>query len=150
MDSRARHFVVFWFSTFFFLVCYFLKFDEFIFSLQDTYNSRLNERYEDDPSTSLDLDRNRVYGLCNIMAENLWIARSVSTVGCSQLILSTQTLKFTTMLEQWVQGQTTHLNEKYKCFTSDYKELCRMVMEMRSQMGRTCAPPNWLYGSGDD
>jgi hypothetical protein len=55
----------------FFLVCYFLKFDEFIFSLQDTYNSRLNERYEDDPSTYLDLDRNRVYGLCNIMAENL-------------------------------------------------------------------------------
>jgi hypothetical protein len=34
----------------------FLQFDEFIFSFQDTYNSRLKERYGDDPSTDLDLD----------------------------------------------------------------------------------------------
>jgi hypothetical protein len=61
---------------------------------QETYNSRLRERYGDDPSTHPDFDpdlwmevrssggpeKNRVYNLSNTTAENLWSARSVSTV----------------------------------------------------------------------
>jgi hypothetical protein len=77
--------VVCWCLIIFFLSYYVLEFDEFIFSLQDTYNSRLKERYGDEPSTHLDIgpdlwleeesfggpDRNRVYGLFNTMTENL-------------------------------------------------------------------------------
>jgi len=34
----------------------------------------------------------------------------------------------------------THFNDKYEQLTTDYKELCWLVMEMRSQMGSSCAP----------
>jgi len=81
----------------FFLSYYFLEFDEFISSIQDTYKNQLNERYRDNPSTHPDVDldlllevgsfngpdRNRVYGFSNITAENLWTTHGVSTVGCS-------------------------------------------------------------------
>jgi len=114
MDSRAKHFVVCWFSIFFLSSYYFLEFDEFIFSFQDTYNSQLKKRYEDDSLTHPDLnlnlwlevrsfsgsDRNRVYELSNITTKNLWMTHSALTVGCSQSILSTQILEFTTMLDQ--------------------------------------------------
>jgi hypothetical protein len=30
------------------------------------------------------------------------------------------------------------------------KELCQIVMNMRSQMGGTNAPPYWPYGPGND
>ena len=43
-------------STFFFLSYYLLEFDEFIFYFQETYNSRLKEKYEDNPSTYLDIN----------------------------------------------------------------------------------------------
>ena len=56
VDSQARHSMVCWFSTIFLLSYYFLDFDGFIFSFQDTYNSRLNERNGDDLSTHLDFD----------------------------------------------------------------------------------------------
>ena len=107
----------------------------------------MNERYEDESSTlpdiNLDLllegesfggrDRNRVFGLSNTMTENLWTTLSASVIGCFQSILSSQTLKFATMLDQRVQDQTTHLNDKYE----------RLIVG-------SCVPPNWLYGSGDD
>jgi hypothetical protein len=117
VDSQAQHFVVRRFSTIFFLSNYnFLQFDEFIFSFQDTYNSCLKKRYENDLSTHLDIDldlwleaglsggpsRNQVYGLSNTTVENLRMTCSVSTVGCSQLVLSTQTLEFTVMLNQQI------------------------------------------------
>ena len=54
MNNQAQHFVACWFTTIFFLSYYFLEFDEFAF--YDTYNSRLNERYRDDPSTHLNLN----------------------------------------------------------------------------------------------
>ena len=54
------------------------------------------------------------------------------------------------MLDQQVQDQITHLNDKYKRLTTDYEELRRLVMEMRSQMGGLCAPYNWVPGLGDD
>ena len=85
MDSWAQHFVVYWFSTIFFLSYYLLKFDEFIFYFQESYNSRLKERYWDDPMIHLDINsdlwlkirlfsgpnKNQVYGLFNITTENL-------------------------------------------------------------------------------
>jgi len=66
------------------------------------------------------------------MIKNLRTTRSVLTIGCSQSILSTQTLKFMAMLDQQVQAQMTHLNEKYKRLTTDYEELRRLLVEMRS------------------
>ena len=39
-------------------------------------------------------DKNQIYGLSNTTAENLWVARSVSTVGSSQSVLSTQSKEF--------------------------------------------------------
>ena len=54
VDSQAQYFVVCWCLIIFYLSYYVL--DEFIFSLHDTYNSRLKERYEDEPSTHLDID----------------------------------------------------------------------------------------------
>jgi len=64
----------------------------------------LRKRYKDDPSTHPDLDldlwmkarsfggpdKNRVYGLSNTTNDNLWATHSVSTVGSSQSVLSTQ------------------------------------------------------------
>jgi hypothetical protein len=45
-------------------------------------------------------DRNRVDGLSKTMAKNLRTTYSVSTVGCSQSIPSTQTPEFEVMLDQ--------------------------------------------------
>jgi hypothetical protein len=46
------------------------------------------------------------------------------------------------MLDQRVHDRMTHLNEKYEQLIIDYEELRRMIMEMRSQMGGSCAPSN--------
>ena len=87
------------------------------------------ERYGDDPSTHQDFNpdlwmearfsgwpgRNRVYGLSNTMTENLRTARSVSTVGSSQLVLSTQSQEFAVL-----QQHTTHLTEKSERLSADY------------------------------
>ena len=73
------------------------------FHFQETYNSRLRERYEDDPSTRLNFDpdlwmevrsssgpdKNEVYMLSNTTSENLWVTHSVSTIGSFQLVSST-------------------------------------------------------------
>jgi hypothetical protein len=73
------------------------------------------------------------------MTENLQMTHSVSIIGNSQLLPSTQSSKFATLLQQRVQEHTTHLNEKYEWLSADYEELHRMVMDIRSQMGGTCA-----------
>jgi len=110
----------------------------------DTYNSRLKERYEGDSSTHLDLDldlwlevessygldKNWLYGLSNTTAKNLQTFRSVLIVGFSQSILSTP--EFATMLDQRVQAWMILLNDKYKQLNADYKEFCRLIIEMRS------------------
>ena len=76
----------------------------FFFYFQETYNNRLKERYADDilthPEFNPDLwmeagssagpDKNRVYGLSNTTAQNIRVACSVSTVGSSQSVSSTQ------------------------------------------------------------
>jgi len=109
----------------------------------------LNERCRDDPSTHPDVDldlwlkvrsfngsdRNRVYRFSNITAKNLRTTHSASTIGCSELIPSTQTSKLVAMLDQQMQTRTCHLNEKcekYKQLTDDYEELCRSIMEIES------------------
>jgi hypothetical protein len=90
----------------YFVSYYFLELNMMILKKknQETYNSRLRERYGDDPLTQPDfdpdlwmevgssggLDKNRVYGLSNTTAEKLRSARSVSTIGSSPSVSSTQ------------------------------------------------------------
>jgi hypothetical protein len=164
IDSRDQHFLVRWFSIIFFLSYYLLEFDDFIFYFHETYNSWLKERHGDDPSINPDFDldlwlearssdgpdRNRVYKLSNTTAENLWTTYSVSTVGCSHSIPSTQSLEFVAFLDQRVQKYTAHLNENYELFSVNYEELCQMVMDTRSQMSGTCVPFYWPHSSGND
>ena len=92
-------------QPFYFLSYYFswIQYDDFFFDFQETYNSRLRERYEDDPSTRLNFDpdlwmevrsssgpdKNEVYMLSNTTSENLWVTHSVSTIGSFQLVSST-------------------------------------------------------------
>jgi hypothetical protein len=100
-------------------------------------NSRSRERYGDDPLTHPDFDpdlwmevgsssgpdKNQVYGLSNTTAENLRSARSVSAVGSSPSVSSTQSDEFVALKQQ------------YERLSTDYDKLRQMVMEMRSRMG---------------
>jgi phage shock protein A len=106
-------------------------------------------------------DKNQVYGLSNTTADNLRAARSVSTVGSSQSVSSTQTKEFVAL-----QQHTAQLTEKYDHLSAEYaqlkvehtqqkaeyaqryaqqkvdhEQLREMVMNMASQSGDTCAPP---------
>jgi hypothetical protein len=113
----------------------------------------LRERYGDNPSTHPDFDpdlwmevgsfggsdKNRVYGLSNTTAENLRSALSVSTVGSSPSISSTQ-------FEELIA-----LKQQYQQLSTNYNELRHIVMEMRSKMSDdTCAAPFWSYGPGNN
>jgi hypothetical protein len=84
-------------------------------NFKETYNSQLRDRYGDDPSThpdfDLDLwmkvgssggpDKDRVYGLSNTTAENLQVARGISTVGSSPSVLSAQSKEFMALKQQY-------------------------------------------------
>jgi len=86
-------------QPFYFVSYYFyrIEYDDYFFHFKETYNSQLRERYRDDPSTHPEFDpdlwmevgssggpdKNWVYGLSNTTAENLRVARSVSTIGSS-------------------------------------------------------------------
>jgi len=134
------------------------------FYFQETYNSRLNEKYKDDPLTHPNFNLylwmeaessggsniNPEYRLSNTTTKNLWTTRSVSTIGSSQLIPSTQFSEFTALLQYGVQEHTTHLNEKYEWLSADYEELRRMILDIRSQMGGTYTPSYWPYGLEND
>jgi len=115
---------------------------------QETYNSRLRERYGDDPLTQPDFDpdlwmkvgsssgpdKNWVYGLSNTTAEKLRLARSVSTVRSSPSVSSTQ-------------SEFLALKQQYERLSTDYAQLHQMVMEIRSKMGDDpCAASFWPYG----
>jgi hypothetical protein len=54
------------------------------------------------------------------------------------------------MLDQRVQTQTTHLNERYERLIADYEELRQLIMKMRSQMDGTYASPNWPHAFVND
>jgi molecular chaperone GrpE (heat shock protein) len=79
------------------------------------------------------------------MIENLQASHSVSTIGSSQSVSSTQSQEFVAL-----QQHTAHLTEQYERLLSDYEQLRQMIMDMRSQMGGTCAPSFWQYGPGND
>ena len=142
----------FYFVSYYF---YWIEYDDFVFHFQETYNSRLRERYGDDPSTHPDFDpdlwmevgspdgpeKNRVYGLSNTMVENLQAAYSVSTVESSQLVSSTQFEEIMALKQH-----TTHLTKKYEQLSVNYEQFRQMVMNMTSQSGDTYAPPFWPYG----
>jgi len=143
----------FYFVSYYF---YWIEYDDFFFHFQETYNSQLRERYRDDPSTHPDFDsnlwmevgsssgpdKNRVYGISNTTAENLRVARSVSTVRSSQSVSSTQSTEFVAL-----QQHTAHLTEKYEQLSANYEQLRQMVMNMASQSGDTCAPYFWSYNN---
>jgi len=141
------------------------------FFFQETYNSRLRERYGDDPLTHPEFDsdlwmevgssggpdKNQVYGLSNTTADNLQAARSVSTVGSSQSVSSTQSKEFVAL-----QQHTAQLTEKYDHLLAayaqlkaenaqqkaDHDQLREFVMNMASQSGDTCAPSSfWPYNN---
>jgi hypothetical protein len=128
------------------------------FHFQETYNSRLRERYGDDFSTHSDfdpdlwmevgssggLDKNRVYKLSNTTIKNLWAASSISTVGSSQSISSTHFKEFVA----W--QHTAHITEKYEQLSANYEQLHPMVMNITSQSGDTCAASFWPYGPGNN
>jgi len=125
-----------------------IEYDDFFFHFQETYNSRLRERYGDDPSTNPDfnldlwmevgssggLDKNRVCGLSNTTAKNLRASRSVSIVGSSQSVSSNQSEEFMALKQQ------------HERLSTDYEQLRQMDMDIRSHMGDTCARPSWSFG----
>jgi hypothetical protein len=107
------------------------------------------ERYGDDPSTNSDLwmevrssggpEKNQVYGLSNTTAENLRSTSSVSAVGCSPLVSSTQSEEFIALKQQYEQLSMNH------------NQLRQMVLEIRSRMGDDiCASLFWPYGPGNN
>jgi len=110
----------------------------FYFYFQETYNNRLRERYGDDtlthPEFDLDLwmevgsssgpDKNRVYGLFNTTADNLRSTRSVSTVGSSQSISSSQSKEFVALQQ---------LTEKYDNLKAEYAQLKASHAQQRAE-----------------
>jgi hypothetical protein len=64
-------------------------------------------------------DKNRVYELSNTTAKNLWATRSVSTVGSSQSVSSTQS------------EEIVALKKQYQELSTDYEQLHQLVMDMR-------------------
>ena len=107
--TELNTFMVCWFLTIFFLKLLFPWI--WWFFPQDTYNSWLKERYEDNLSTHSNLDPNLwleawsssgsninwVYNLSNTTTKNLQTTRSALTIGYLQLILSTQTPELAVM-----------------------------------------------------
>jgi hypothetical protein len=63
-------------------------------------------------------DKNRVYGLSNTMADNLRSTSSVSTIGSSQSISSSQSKEFVAL-----QQHTVQLTEKYDHLSAEYTQL---------------------------
>jgi hypothetical protein len=112
------------------------------FYFKETYNNRLRERYEDDilihPEFDPDLwmevgssggpDKNRVYGLFNTTADNLRSTCSVSTVGSSQSISSSQSKEFVAL-----QQHPTRLTEKYDHLSAEYAQLKASHTQQRAE-----------------
>jgi len=111
---------------------YCIEYDDYFFFFQETYNNRLRERYGDnilthpefDPDLWMEVgssggpDKNRVYELSNTTADNLQSTRSVSTVGSSQSISSSQSKEFVAL-----QQHTAQLTENYDNLSAEYAQL---------------------------
>jgi len=111
---------------------YYIEYDDYSFFFQEIYNNRLRERYGDDILTHPEFDpnlwmevgssggpdKNQVYGLSNTTADNLRSTCSVSTVGSSQSISSSQSKEFVAL-----QQHTAQLTEKYDNLSAEYAQL---------------------------
>jgi hypothetical protein len=114
----------------------------FYFYFQETYNNQLRERYGDDILTHSEFDsdlwmevgssggpdKNRVYGFSNTTADNLWLTRSVSTVGSSQSISSSQSKEFVALQQHMAQ-----LTEKYGNLSAEYAQLKASHAQQRAE-----------------
>jgi len=112
------------------------------FYFQETYNNRLRERYGDDILTHSEFDpdlwmkvgssggpdKNRVYGPSNTTADNLRSTRSVSTVGSSQSISSSQSKEFVAL-----QQHTAQLTDKYNHLSAEYAQLKTSHAQQRAE-----------------
>lgn len=129
---------------------YSIEYDDYFIYLfiyfQETSNNRLRERYGDNtlthPEFNPDLwmevglsggpDKNRVYGLSNTTTDNLRSTHSVSTVGSSQSISSSQSKEFVAL-----QQHTAQLNKKYDNLSAEYAQLkashAQQIAEQRAE-----------------
>jgi len=73
-------------------------------------------------------DKNQVYGLSNTTTDNLRSTRSVSTVGSSQSISSSQPKEFVAL-----QQHMTQLTEKYDHLSVEYAQLKTSHAEQRAE-----------------
>jgi len=69
-------------------------------------------------------DKNRVYELSNTTTDNLRATRSVSTVGSSQSVSSTQSKEFVAL-----QQHMTHLTEKCEQLSANYEQHIAHLIE---------------------
>jgi len=92
--------------------------------LRERYGDNILTHPEFDPDLWMEVgsssgpDKNRVYGLSNTKADNLRSTRSVSTVGSSQSISSSQSKEFVAL-----QQHMTQLTEKYDNLSVEYAQL---------------------------
>jgi hypothetical protein len=73
-------------------------------------------------------DKNRVYGLSNTTVDNLQTTRSVSTIGSSQWISSSQSKEFVAL-----QQRTTQLTKKYDHLSAEYTQLKASHEQQRAE-----------------
>jgi len=102
----------------------------------------LRKRYGDDILTHLEFDpdlwmevgssggpdKNQVYGLSNTTADNLRSTRSVSTVGSSQSISSSQYKEFLAL-----QQHTAQLTNKYDHLSVEYAQLKASHAQLKAE-----------------
>jgi hypothetical protein len=77
-------------------------------------------------------DKTQVFGISNATTEDLRTIQSVSIMGCLQSVLSTQNLKFESILNQQVEAWTTHNAAKTERLSAEKTELCQLYMELKS------------------
>jgi len=102
--------------------------------LRERYGDNILTHPEFDPDLWMEVgsssgpDKNRVYELSNTTADNLRSTRSVSTVGSSQSISSSQSKEFVAL-----QQHTTQLTEKYNNLKAEYAELKASHAQQRAE-----------------
>jgi len=102
--------------------------------LRERYGDNILTHPEFDPDLWMEVgssggpDKNQVYGLSNTTADNLRSTRSVSTVGSSQSISSSQSKEFMAL-----QQHTTQLTEKYDNLKAEYTQLKASHAQQRAE-----------------
>jgi len=102
--------------------------------LRERYGGDILTHPEFDPDLWMEVgssggtDKNRVYGLSNTTADNLWLTHSVSTVESSQSISSSQSKEFLAL-----QQHTAQLTEKYDNLSAEYAQLKASHAQQRAE-----------------